>query len=353
MVQYTPGVFVSAETDALFHFHFERSRILNPLVVYNDLDKFRQSRHDRKVACLQMPYPVRPEFDQLIDNLVECSDAVLVLMSELHDRTIDIVRRHDNPKVSYFICGDFNFDLEYSPVHKFYDWFTTTVHFYKYVRPATLDELTPDTPKPYYFDALLGRKKLHRDIAYSQLNQTKNVVRYIGDINCNFEDPDKWIWEDQGLERNKKVEWTVERLPYYGHSMSVSQIIPITVYNQTAYTLIAETNHSNHYSFYTEKTVKPILGGRLFLCLSGQGALKNLRKLGFKTFNGIIDESYDDVSNLEERCGLVMRQVEFLETQPQADILEQVKPIVEHNRNLMLSTAWYDQYFRPAFASYF
>jgi hypothetical protein len=353
MAEVTTGVFVSAETDALFHFHFRRSGILNQLVVYNDLDKFQQSRHDRKVACLQMPYPVRYEFDQQINTLADSADAVLVLMSELHDRTIEIVRRHDHPKISYFICGNFNFDLEYSPVHKFYDWFTTTVHFYKYIKPDLLDQLAPTISKPYYFDALLGRKKLHRDMAYSKLDSAKNIVRYIGDINCNFEDPNKWIWEDTGLERNQKVNWTVDRLPYYGNSMSISQIIPIGVYNQTAYSLIAETNHSNHYSFYTEKTVKPILGSRLFVYLSGQGALKNLHQLGFKTFDGIIDESYDKESNFELRCSLAMDQVKFLEQQPQTEILEKVKPIAEHNRNLMLSTPWYDQYFKPSFVSYF
>lgn len=347
------GVFVPENTNALFQFHFDRCS-LSGFTVYNNLEPFRASKHNYKIACLQMPYPIRPEFDNEITDLSGFADHTLILMSELHDRTIEIVQRHDHPRVSYFICGDFNFDLDHSPVHKFYDWFTTSTHFYKYVRPSTLDQLKPYAQKEYYFDALLGRKKPHRDIAFGNINVTKNIVRYLGEVNNNdFDDPAKWYWEEEGLERNRPVEWTVEQFKYYGYNMSISQIIPITVYNQTAYTLIAETNHSNHYSFYTEKTVKPILGSRLFLCLSGQGALKNLRKLGFKTFDGIIDESYDDVSNLEERCGLVMRQVEFLETQPQADILKQVKPIVEHNRNLMLSTAWYDQYFRPAFASYF
>jgi len=347
------GVFVPENTNALFHFHFTRCG-LSGFTVYNNLEPFRNSKHAYKIACLQMPYPIRSEFDNEITDLTGFADHVLILMSELHDRTIEIVQRHDHPRVSYFICGDFNFDLDHSPVHKFYDWFTTTVHFYRFVRPETLDVLNPYAVKPYFFDALLGRKKNHRDFAFARLDPAKNIVRYLGQINNNnFDDPDKWVWEDEGLERDRPVEWTVEQFKYYGYRMSISQIIPLSVYNQTAYTLIAETNHSNHYSFYTEKTVKPILGSRLFVCLSGQGALQNLRNLGFKTFDGIIDESYDSMSDFEKRCSLAMDQVKLLEQQPQAEILEKVKPIVEHNRNLMLSTAWYDQYFRPAFASYF
>ena len=348
------GVFVTEETDALFYFHFSRCHLLNSIQVYNNLDEFQSSQHDSKIACLQMPYPIRAEFDDLLNELTIRSDHVLVLMSELHDRTVEIVRRHDDPKISYFICGEFNFDLAFSPVHKFYDWFTTSTHFYRYVRPETLDTLTPYSKKTYNFDALLGRKKAHRDYAYKSLQQLdNNLVTYLGDINCNFDDPDKWIWEDAGLEIDRPVEWTVDRLPYYGHRMCISQIIPLDIYNQTAYSLVAETNYSNHYSFYTEKTVKPMLARRLFVVLSGQYQLRDLRRIGFQTFDDVIDETYDTVEDNEARFKLAMDQVAYLGTQDQEEILAKIKPICEHNFKHMITTDWYDVYFKPAFVSYF
>jgi hypothetical protein len=348
------GVFVTKETDALFFYHFNKCNLQNLIQVYNDLDTFRNSKHSRKISCLQMPYPVRAEFDTLVDELVSYSDNVLILMSELHDRTVEIVQRHDNVKVSYFICGEFNFKLEHSPVHKFYDWFTTTVHFYKNVRPETLDILTPYNAKPLYFDCLLGRKKPHRDYAYKQLYRAKeNLLTYLGDISCNFDDPEKWLWEREGLDIDRPVEWTVDRLPYYGHRMSISQIVPLQIYNQTAYTLIAETNYSNHYSFYTEKTVKPIIARRLFVALAGRGHLANLRKLGFKTFNGIIDESYDLASDDTLRWDMALAQVVRLMQTPQDEVLFRTIPICEHNYNVMMQTDWYGEYFLPEFTSYF
>lgn len=350
----TIGVFVPQETDALFFYHFNKCGLLNLIQVYNDIDKFRISQHDRKIACLQMPYPERLEFDQLVTDLTACSDNVLILMSELHDRTIEIVQRHDDAQVSYFICGSFNFTLNHSRVHKFYDWFTTTVHFYRYVRPDILNTLTPYNKKQYDFDALLGRKKAHRDYAYSRLQtMTNNLVTYLGDHVCNFSDPDKWIWENDGLVIDQPVEWTVDRLPYYGHSMSISQIVPLRIYNQTAYSLVAETNYSNHYSFYTEKTVKPILARRLFITLGGQHQLRNLRNMGFQTFNGIIDESYDSMEALNDRFKSALDQVAYLQTQDQEEILDKIKPICEHNFNRVLQTDWYGSYFLPAFVGYF
>jgi hypothetical protein len=242
----------------------------------------------------------------------------------------------------------------HSPVHKFYDWFTTTVHFYKHVRPMLLsNSLHPYDVKARGFDALLGRKKLHRDIAYARLDRDKNVVTYLNNTECDFSTADKWRWESSGLVLENPVEWTVERVNYHGHRMSLSQIAPLEIYNETAYSLVAETSYSNHYNFYTEKTVKPILAQRLFVVLGGQYALKNLRTMGFNTFGNVIDESYDEIADLSERFKCALDQVDYLNTQPQQEILEKIRPICEHNYSHMMRTEWYQQYFMPAFVDYF
>jgi hypothetical protein len=275
-------------------------------------------------------------------------------MSELHDRTVEFVQRNDNKQISYFICGDFNWQLEHSPVHKFYDWFSTTVHFYKYERPQLLtNSLQPYAVKPKMFDALLGRKKFHRDIAFQQLDRENNIVTYLDTHECDFSDPSRWRWESAGLLIEKPVEWTVERVNYHGYRMSLSQVVPLEVYNESAYSLVAETSYSNHYTFYTEKTVKPILAQRLFITLSSQNSLKNLRNIGFKTFDSVIDESYDSVEPLNQRFDNALEQVRYLSTQNQETILEKTRPICEHNYAHMMRTDWYSEYFMPAFVGYF
>ena len=117
--------------------------------------------------------------------------------------------------------------------------------------------------------------------------------------------------------------------------------------------LVAETSYSNHYTFYTEKTVKPILGQRLFITLGGQYSLKNLRNIGFKTFDTVMDESYDSIEPLDQRFSMALDQVKYLETQDQATVLEKIRPICEHNFAHMMRTDWYGQYFMPAFIKYF
>ena len=363
----TIGVFVPPDTDALFHFHFDKCWITHLIKVYTDIAEFKSSHHNQKITCLQMPYPLQASFHDIVRDLIKYSDHILVLMSELHNSTVEFAQTHDNKKISYFICGDFNFILNNSPVHKFYDWFSTTVHFYKFVRPMLLSNaLTPYESKPRFFDALLGRKKLHRDVAYSRIDQNQNVVAYLDRNNIyqltnhlvdttayDFTDAQRWVWEEDGLVLENPVAWTVDKVNYYGYRMSLSQVAPLKVYKQTAYSLIAETSFANHYSFYTEKTVKPLMCKRLFVLLAGQCSLKNLQAMGFKTFADIIDESYDIIEDPLQRWARAMDQVEYLQTQPQEYILEKIAPICDYNHSQLMRTNWYEQYFMPAFVAYF
>lgn len=136
-------------------------------------------------------------------------------------------------------------------------------------------------------------------------------------------------------------KWTVDFVKYYGHSMSISQVIPIDIYNRTAYTVVAETNYDNQYSFYTEKTAKPIIARRLFIMFAGQHYLRNLRNMGFQTFGSVIDESYDSIEDNQQRWTAACEQINWLCNQDQATILQKIRPIVEHNFTVMMSTNWH------------
>ena len=77
-----------------------------------------------------------------------------------------------------------------------------------------------------------------------------------------------------------------------------------------------------------------------FIVFSGQYYLRNLRSLGFKTFDGIIDETYDSIADNDQRFKLACEQIQYLINQPQDKILEKIKPITEHNYHIMMSTEW-------------
>jgi len=51
----------------------------------------------------------------------------------------------------------------------------------------------------------------------------------------------------------------------------------------------------------TEKTFKPIKHAQPFIIFGAQGTLQILRDLGYKTFENVLDQSYDSIQNTSER----------------------------------------------------
>jgi hypothetical protein len=54
-------------------------------------------------------------------------------------------------------------------------------------------------------------------------------------------------------------------------------------------------------SFLTEKTFKPIKHGQLFFIVGPAGSLQALRDLGYRTFDSVLDNSYDRIENNTNR----------------------------------------------------
>jgi len=337
------GIYLNADTVQYHLCQFKNSQPFVDCEIYREVDLFLNSQHLRKIAVLHIPYPFDHTFDQLVDSLTECGDHVFVTCTELHPGTVNFIRRYDNPKITYYMCGFLNFKLTHSAVYQFMDWFETSTYFYRQWLPELLHRLRPHNEKNRCFDILLGRKKQHRDYVFECAikNPGGHILTYFNDQALDL---GLWQWEQHGVKINQPIEWTVQTVQYYGHPISVSQIVPITVYNETAYSVIAETCWQNNFAFFTEKTVKPIIARRLFVMFAGQGYLANLQRLGFQTFSDIIDESYDSESDDLVRWQRAWDQVMWLKSQPQARILERVKPIVEHNFQVMMTTDWYGQF---------
>ena len=341
------GVYYDSDTIRYQFSLFKQFKPLTDCVIYASLEEFASSSC-KKIAAVHSPYPFKPtNFRDRVLELNAVSDHVFVIVTELHPEVAEFIQTTDFDNITYYICGVLNFELKHARVRQFMDWFETSTYFYRHWLPEILTRLRPYEPKYRSFDILLGRKKLHRDELYKHTREHPylGIVTYFNDHNAKLDnDPEKWIWEHTGVGIGNVPEWTVDRIQYYGHQMSLSQIIPITVYNQTAYSAVAETCFHDDFAFYTEKTSKPMIARRLFVMFAGQHYLANLRKLGFQTFDGIIDESYDHEPDALVRWRRAWEQMTWLAEQPQESILEQIRPIVEHNFNHIMTTNWAEQF---------
>lgn len=290
-------------------------------------------------AVFHIPYPYDSNFKAKIDRALAICSTVIILVSELHANSTRFIVNNQHPRIKYFICGT----IEGYPSNYWMDWFITTCDFYKSI--DILNKLNPYNIKPKLFDILLGWKKPHRDVVYNYIvdnNLSDQVIMtYLTDKTKPIDQQGIWNVAIPANTFN-----TITQIKYLGISASLSQLLPVDVYNSTAYTVVCETNYDNHYSFYTEKIVKPILARRLFIVFSGQYYLRNLRKIGFQTFDGIVDETYDTIENHDDRFQMALEQMHKLINQPQDLILEKIKPILEHNYNLMIFKDWYKDFSR-------
>ncbi len=84
----------------------------------------------------------------------------------------------------------------------------------------------------------------------------------------------------------------------------------------------------------TEKIFKPIVSKQPFMLLAAPGNLEYLRSYGFKTFDGIIDESYDLIQDNDARVDAVAAQLHWyctLSAEEKQTVIERLAPIVEYN----------------------
>ena len=85
-------------------------------------------------------------------------------------------------------------------------------------------------------------------------------------------------------------------------------------------------------SRFVEKIMIPILFKKPFLNLGPLNGLQILKSYGFKTFDTIIDESYDIEVDLDKRMDMVLDELERLS---KID-LNELTPILDYNYNLLL-----------------
>ena len=343
------GVYLDSNT-CLFHFENLKHytfEFQHYFIEANNLIQFINSKHVIKFSVFHVPFFNDISWIERLEQSYTVTDHVFVFCSELHQHTVDQLISLDRPGISIFMCGFVNYNFKQAQIYTWMDWFVTTVYFYNTVQPGLLNEkLSPQINKSKYFDILLGCRRLHRDIVHQYIldNQMldKVIMTYHRRWNVDLRETDH-IFESEGLEFLPESNYThsVHQVRYHGHKMNLSQVVPFVVYNDSYYSVVAETNAVNEFNFYTEKVVKPILGRRLFVAIAGQGYLRRLRSVGFKTFSDVIDESYDLEPDHTARWGMAMDQVKFLTEQDPVEIYAKIKHVVEHNQRVMLETDWY------------
>ena len=179
---------------------------------------------------------------------------------------------------------------------------------------------------------------------------------------------------DYEIEYNKFLsedipEGLIKTLPWYYDIRTINDINPINLTLPSSRRLFLEGYvsfvletlfcHSDYdlvnapleYELdISEKTMKPISMLHPFIIMGQPGILKHLHSMGFKTFHGWWDESYDDILDPNERFAALLSLYEEISSYSHktlADMMYEMSDILQHNFALYKSMKDNENYLTP------
>lgn len=206
------------------------------------------------------------------------------------------------------------------------------------------------------FIMLNARPRAHR----LYLTYLLNMRGVINDGFCSFPSEESYRDEFDFEEVFSKVEyfdfdidnnWKADlkrKLPLevdkvnYSDSFSINDTIFYDIYNQIDFAVVTESlPDSGHGSvFITEKTFKPIANKKPFVILGDKHTLKYLKNLGYRTFDFLIDETYDTL-DYKERIVALADEIKRLCSINFQRYEKQIKEVTEHNYNVLMDASRY------------
>ena len=103
-------------------------------------------------------------------------------------------------------------------------------------------------------------------------------------------------------------------------------------YVDSYFSIVTETVFLYPHSFRTEKIWKPIAMGHPWICAANAGYYRDLRNLGFRTFDGIIDESFDSIENNQQRIERIAQIIQDLCRSDLVSFLNASEPVCKYNQ---------------------
>jgi len=122
------------------------------------------------------------------------------------------------------------------------------------------------------------------------------------------------------------------------YPISVDEFLNIdSEYNKLFAEIVSETYTEGNTFFPTEKTFRPIALKTPFIVNGPKYFLKNLRKLGFKTFNKWWPEDYDNYDNVD-RIEKIFKNIDYISGLSYSELntmYNSMEHVLDHNRALL------------------
>lgn len=191
------------------------------------------------------------------------------------------------------------------------------------------------TDRPYKFLFLNGRARTHRRNLLARL---KHLL-------------DQSIWSNLDATHGSALKFLQSKyeFDFYQNNTTVEDCtgfakpllfgkdwgeiyLKADAYQDTYFSLVTETVFDYPYSFRTEKIWKPIAIGHPWIVASNAGYYRDMHNLGFQTFGHVIDESFDSITNNQDRLERIAVVVEDLCSQDLAKFAQECYNVCKYNQ---------------------
>ena len=198
-------------------------------------------------------------------------------------------------------------------------------------------------PRLLMFESLVNAGVLEDTLVTFMRRDTEGIDEWNDPRYQNYQSPEIASFDVEDFQsrayRNGQINTMIKLDGKHGAGW-ISHIIPYEIYNNTMVSIVTETaNLAVPDTFYvSEKISKPLLLAQPFWAHGCQHYLARLQDLGFKTFSDFWDESYDNISDQEQRAQAMMDSYlgfQQLERQQKIDIVKKTTAVTEHNRSLI------------------
>lgn len=267
---------------------------------------------------------------------------------------IDAIKEKYNLQYDNFVLLSGNLDeTPYGVPTVYYNWWEQHMNDHNLIQYAKDGFHSTDTStRPNRFLCLNRRPHAHRLLLTNALEQYKDL----GVLTCAKETdygslhlfrkalhnvmPEHYSKLKEKLNETNNFSDFLNRLPFkYDDGYNAADDNPTVdeskdkFYNSWLH-IVTETYQVNGQTFFSEKIFKPIIYWQPFILIGAQYDLRNFRSFGYKTFHGIIDESYDIIQNSEERLEACIKEIERIIKLSDNDIEKLYKEcyeIITHN----------------------
>lgn len=142
------------------------------------------------------------------------------------------------------------------------------------------------------------------------------------------------------------VQQFLEHAPYESDNLDQAQrnnhsLVDPEYYVNSYCNIVMETHFDADQSggtFLTEKTFKPIKNGQMFFVAGPAGSLQALRNLGYRTFDSVLDNTYDLETNHTQRWIKLHKAIKQAQAQGLHNLYQQCHSDIQHNQQLFLAS---------------